>query len=90
MKCAEMVRTSQNGPFFIKSMFLPQCLLWLQYTCCGEGPGEQPGMAKSLVREWYHKAIHPCFNLLNDLLYQLHENSRRPAAAAFIFKCYGF
>ena len=40
-------------------------------------------MMKSLVREWYHKAIHPCFNLLNDLLYQLHENSRRPAAAAF-------
>ena len=34
------------------------------------------------MREWYHKAIHPCFNLLNDLLYQLHENSRRPAAAA--------
>ncbi len=47
MKCEEVVRTSQSGPFFIKSTLLPQCLLWLQYICCREGPGEQPGMAMS-------------------------------------------
>ena len=44
MKCAAVVRTSQNGPFFIKSAFLPQCLLLLQYICYSEDPGEQPSM----------------------------------------------
>ena len=37
MKCAVLVRTSQNGPFFIKSMFLPHWYsliivhLWLSF-----------------------------------------------------------
>ena len=87
---------------FHQSAILPKCLLWLQYICCSEDPGEQPSMTmfyicciegpgeqaglttKSLVREWYHKAVHPLACLLNALQYQLNENLQRPAAAALI------
>ena len=37
-------KTSQNDQFSSNLWFWDNGLLWLQYICCGEGPGEQPGM----------------------------------------------